>query len=922
MTATTFYSVPAVLDATDVNMQLRYGGDLLEGARNAVTFLLRAIAALPPACCDLSLLFVHGGASGGVEPQDRMKLYVAVTALAPDAEDGLRLLLEQGPLCRLYPLHRCEPPRLPWDKFSEACDVVRYEELVTPVVQARQNWRVPSVLYQTAPFAPNDNNDYRALDSLCDGLREPVLGHVCVQPVDAREERQALNRYCAELQDVNRGFRGDDDLPGSGDSGLDRFLSSGVPMTPELPQRREPLADTTGRAMQEMRGHFNRPQLLFHCRAFGGNSYAARLTAATMAECAFRDGTYGFVVTKSCDDTYAALVRNCKENRVGLVPALAAQAESVEPRLYAGFGRFSQMASADELSGLARFPVGGVGTLRCMVQTTDPPRLPAQGTIVLGHDLVLDQFWKGSPASDSPLLTARGMLIKDLKRGMALFGMPGYGKTSVLILIMLALYRARIPFFLISPIAGEELGIKRYRDHVDPVIRGLARDLRIYTPGRDDGSPVALNSLARDLRILLSTHIEGVMECFRGSIPMEGPLPGILQEALYRVHWTHPCPDDPPRMSHVVATVEDIVAERGYQGELLHNLRAAIQGRLRTMCQGSLGSMFEPGINDPSIESLASGYSVICLDALPEEEKAKTILFYLKSLGEYLGGTPAPEGPLRLALMVDEGHLIAGPDKDAKPSEKNANPAAYAAKIVRRMMREFRKRDVAFVIADQRPSNVADDVVALAGTKMAFRLTHPDDRQHLGDAMLFTRYEYEQIARLRPGQAFLLAEGFHRPKLIQAVNIHQHLDLSAPPDLGELRSWMEHEPWFQATRREIGRHRLIRLTEIEEEMFKEFSGVIGQVAEVARAYPVAKDRKERRGLQQRATELISRLREVVATFQHGYWERLIGCDVDGEPPELVQARGTLCQTFRTRWETPCQECTNLLETIIKHHVED
>ncbi len=344
MASTTFYTVPAVLDATDVNLQLRYGGDLLMGTRNAVAFLLRAVAALPPAFCSLSFLFMYKGADRGIEPQDRMKLYIAATAVTPDAEDGLRLILEQGPLCRLYPLRRCEPPRLPWDEFSEACDVVRYEELLTPVVQARQNWRVPSVLYQTVPFIPNENNDYRALDGLCDGLREPALVHICVQPVDARKERQALNRYCAELQDVNRGFRGDDDLPGFGGERFDQIMPSSAATTPELPQKREPLADAVGRAMQEMRGCFNRPQLLFHCRAFGGSSYASRLMAATVAECAFRDGAYGLVVTESIDSGYEALVKSCAEDRIGLVPALAARAETMEPRLCAGFGRMSQMA--------------------------------------------------------------------------------------------------------------------------------------------------------------------------------------------------------------------------------------------------------------------------------------------------------------------------------------------------------------------------------------------------------------------------------------------------------------------------------------------------------------------------------------------------------------------------------------------------
>jgi len=63
--------------------------------------------------------------------------------------------------------------------------------------------------------------------------------------------------------------------------------------------------------------------------------------------------------------------------------------------------------------------------------------------------------------------------------------------------------------------------------------------------------------------------------------------------------------------------------------------------------------------------------------------------------------------------------------------------------------------------------------------------------------MLFGDLEYEEIARLLPGQAFLFSEGYHRAHRIRTPNVVRLLNLARPPDTDRLASLVRDETWFQ-----------------------------------------------------------------------------------------------------------------------------
>ncbi|MCL4216865.1 MAG: hypothetical protein KJ052_07650, partial [Candidatus Hydrogenedentes bacterium] len=141
------------------------------------------------------------------------------------------------------------------------------------------------------------------------------------------------------------------------------------------------------------------------------------------------------------------------------------------------------------------------------------------------------------------------------------------------------------------------------------------------------------------------------------------------------------------------------------------------------------------------------------------------------------------------------------------------NPSKHAADAAASIMQECRKYGICLMPADQSPMNVAASFIGLSGTKIVFRIVDAGERQIIGAAMLLSPKEYEHLARLKPGQAYLFAEGFHKPRLIQTVKFHERLDISKPIAYDDLLSNIVDEAWYIDARERIESARLLRLND-------------------------------------------------------------------------------------------------------------
>ena len=481
-----------------------------------------------------------------------------------------------------------------------------------------------------------------------------------------------------------------------------------------------------------------------------------------------------------------------------------------------------------------------------------------------------------------------------------------------------------VPFLILEMAKTEYRRLKTLKHHPDPAVRRLANDLRIYTPGDERVSPFRVNPLAPINGFPLDTHGEHVLHCFNGSMPITGPMPELLREGQEQANEDHPDSNDPPLIADLVAAVEKVLSEKGYSHETSSDIRAALHVRLGALTHGSVGKVFQCRRNIPDIEDLMTTPSVIELDHLPPEQACLLALFILMLLGEYIKTTASPGGRLRFVIIIDEAHLLVGRSTDASPSETNADPKAYAAAYVVRMLAVLRALGVGIVIVDQHPSSVASEVIKSTRSKLAFPQVDMNDREQLGSAMLFGAIETEEIARLNPGEAYFLSEGYHGPRRIRTVDLFTHLGMGDPPLNEALIPFICDEDWFiqAASARQDA-----ELDQLRWEMNtfdSQRMSLLKRTAALLVRYPhilAMKDHSPRSASMNRLTQearLVQGGLESAFRIMQRRYRALLGPEVHsrGDGPSINVLRANLVQRFESVITADTQSCIQKLAELI------
>jgi len=757
-TETMTYRVTEIPDRFYPQYQIIGGGEVLRAVARDFENLLRVIAHLSPASAFVSIIFEFNPAVVGQGIQFRLNIFLKFITKETGIKESLRLFVERGPLTRFYPFEPVGDFQGPQEKSLASIEIVRRESAVAPLYSSEFNDRIPECYYTIDPFIPNHLNDFLDLDRMLAGIREPVFIEIVVSSADVSSELKIHTEYLSRLQAINRPWDMDpEEAPGIMDYFTDsnRWQSNEVKKHKPL-RYRDPLADDMLRTQQRFHETLRQPHLHFSIRAFSRTSAVAKLVGSIVAESAFEDGSYRLLSFKN------ELKHFDKEdlipNQIGAFPFPPhGSFDHHEKRPYCGLARLSHLATVSELSGIFRLPVASLNSPSCIRKNTDPP-----------HESHENCFPIGSEYENKDLV--RSITTDVLPKHLALFGVSGVGKTTLAQRLMVELYRNNVPFLIIETVKTEYRQIKTYKNHPDKAVRSLAKDLEIYSPGNENVSPCRLNPMEFPCGISRDQHIDNLLSCFMAAMPISGPLPAILGEGLERVYEEFPNRDTLPMMCDLISSTGKVLEEKEYSPETNSDIRAALEVRLGVLTRRSIGKVFQCRHSIPSIEHLLKVPAIIELDALATEQACLLTLFLLTNLREHLKLVPAASKNLRYMVFIEEAHNVVASTEPALASADIANPKAFASEYICRMLAEMRALGVGMVIVDQFPSAIAPEVIKSTTTKIAFRQVAKSDREELGESMLFTETEMEDIARLRTGAAFFITEGYHRPRGINTVN--------------------------------------------------------------------------------------------------------------------------------------------------------
>lgn len=360
--------------------------------------------------------------------------------------------------------------------------------------------------------------------------------------------------------------------------------------------------------------------------------------------------------------------------------------------------------------------------------------------------------------------------LKNLPKHAFLAGVPGSGKTNSMLHLVTTLYsKFDIPFLILEPAKQE------YRALVNkPEMRGTT----VFSPSSGTKFLLHINPFQFPLKMSLAEHIRNVINVFEGSFSMDPPMPFLLDRAIERVYrekgWlpyminqgTLPY----PTMGELYDTLEQILKETDYEGEIKGNLKSVLQVRIGSLLSREMGDVFNVAESTMAPEEWLTRPVVIELEAMGSGPANFLTLMLSTLIRETLKVNPlkrkdGSKKP-RHVIFFEEAHNLIGP-KAEKEAGENANPKIAATAFVVKMLAEVRALNEAIIIADQLPTAMAPEVIKNTSLKLGHRMTSQDDRQLLGSTMSADEVQLERMATFTTGRTLCIYEGLLKPFELQ-----------------------------------------------------------------------------------------------------------------------------------------------------------
>ena len=393
-----------------------------------------------------------------------------------------------------------------------------------------------------------------------------------------------------------------------------------------------------------------------------------------------------------------------------------------------------------------------------------------------------------------------GTAKTEFSKHALIVGMPGFGKTTFSINLLLQFYKKGTPFLAIEPTKAE------YRAMIKAI-----PDLQVFTPGNSEVSPFIINPFLPPSNVKLEIYIPSLVSAFQAAFSMPSPLDNFFEETIRSCYIYYGWRDYSKRgdseviefgLHEYICHFKKEVQKSGYKGDIKSNLESGGVLRLSNLLAQNK-NIFDTSQTIP-VEDLLNKPTILELNAIEnQEQKALIIALLLINISVYIKNCSIEPGVLKNLIMIDEAHVLLNSAKSSEPDK--ANPQNKAVSLVENMIAELRSYGTGVILADQRPSVLGSSIVANTDIKISFRLTERAEKEIISNSVDLNENMYQQLSRLSIGEAIVYYHNLNTPQLVQTPDIRDEENISIGISDEEVRKhdnyWKSHsdllKPYYE-----------------------------------------------------------------------------------------------------------------------------
>ena len=423
--------------------------------------------------------------------------------------------------------------------------------------------------------------------------------------------------------------------------------------------------------------------------------------------------------------------------------------------------RLPYLVTGKEAALFFRLPIGD-GTISAVKVST----VKAHGERLSEAVTNKDNIPFGRMREDSSV--AIGASLRAFTKHCLIVGMPGSGKTTFSVNLLLQFYDKGIPFLTIEPTKTE------YRAMIDRV-----PELQVFTPGNNRVSPFVINPFIPPRGITVEQYIPSLVTAFQAAFSMPSPLDVTFLKAIRSCYLQYGWKDYSQYgdkdvtvfgLHEFIVVFKKLISQTNYSKEVKGNLESGGVLRLTTLLEQNR-NIYDT-VHSVPIEDLLSKPTVLELNAIDNaEQKALLMALLLINICLYSKNNNAGDGMLKNIILMDEAHVLL--DDSGTSAQGVADSRGVTVKAMQNMIKEIRSSGTGIILADQTPSCVGRDIIANTDIKIAFRLVQAVEKELIADSTNMPVEDSQNLSRLHVGEAYAYYSMLDYPKLLVTEDIRE-----------------------------------------------------------------------------------------------------------------------------------------------------